>query len=129
MAPSVMESPVNVADFAANLEIGEQGIWFSRAKSNVSYPSDGNASCFEIEDHSFWFQHRNRCIAAIIRGFPPSGALFDLKEGRRGDSRTAREIEDLVENGWPRFRLEAAAAKAEKDYSRRRKLPGGREVR
>jgi len=72
---------MNVSDVATNLELGEQGIWFSKGKSNISYPSAGNAACFEIEDHSFWFQHRNRCITAIVRAFPPSGALFDLGGG------------------------------------------------
>ncbi len=72
---------MNVHDVAANLERGEHGIWFSKGKSNVSYPSTGNEACFEIEDHSFWFQHRNRSIASIVRGFPPAGAIFDIGGG------------------------------------------------
>src|SRR5271170_4405432 len=72
---------MNVQDMAANLELGEHGIWFSKGQSNVSYPAAGNEACFEIEDHSFWFRHRNRCIATVVRGFPPAGALFDLGGG------------------------------------------------
>jgi len=73
--------PVNVQDVARNLELGADGIWFSKGNATVSYPAHGNDACFEIEDHSFWFQHRNRCIASIVRGFPPAGALFDLGGG------------------------------------------------
>jgi len=72
---------VNVQDIARNLELGDDGIWFSKGSSGVSYPSHGNDACFEIEDHSFWFQHRNRSIASVVRNFPPAGALFDLGGG------------------------------------------------
>jgi hypothetical protein len=66
---------------SANLILGDQGIWFSRNRSEVSYPSSGNEKCFELEDHSFWFQHRNRSILACIHAFPPAGALFDVGGG------------------------------------------------
>jgi SAM-dependent methyltransferase len=33
----------------------------------VSYPDDGNAVCFEMEDTSFWYQHRNQCILNAIQ--------------------------------------------------------------
>jgi methyltransferase family protein len=72
---------VNVHDLATNLELGEHGIWFSKRRAKVSYPPAGNEACFQIEDQSFWFQHRNRCIASIVRGFPPAGAIFDLGGG------------------------------------------------
>src|SRR5271168_1425904 len=72
---------VSIHEVATKLERGEQGIWFSPKSSEVSYPSAGNESCFEIEDDSFWFQHRNRCIRAIVGAFPPAGPLFDLGGG------------------------------------------------
>jgi SAM-dependent methyltransferase len=71
----------SVSEIATNLELGEHGIWFSKGKSNISYPSEGNAACFEIEDDSFWFQHRNRCITSVVHGFPPAGTIFDLGGG------------------------------------------------
>ena len=72
---------MRIQDIAANLELGEQGIWFATGKSNISYPSDGNDVCFELEDYSFWFQHRNRCITSVVRSFPPAGMFFDLGGG------------------------------------------------
>lgn len=66
---------------SANLKRGEQGIWFSHNRSAISYPSDGNDTCFELEDQSFWFQHRNRCILSCMNAFPPNGTLYDVGGG------------------------------------------------
>lgn len=72
---------MNVDETAGNLEQGEHGIWFSKNRSEVSYPSSGNETCYAIEDGSFWFHHRNRCILAGVRAFPPAGAIFDIGGG------------------------------------------------
>lgn len=72
---------MNVHDIAASLERGERGIWFSRNRSEVSYPSSANETCYQIEDSSFWFQHRNRCIVAAFRALPPAGIVFDVGGG------------------------------------------------
>lgn len=60
---------------------GEHGIWFSKNRSAVSYPASGNDACYAIEDGSFWFQHRNRCILGSMRAYPPPGTLFDVGGG------------------------------------------------
>lgn len=66
---------------APDLDLTQDGWWTSRTLSGVAYPEEGNSLCFAIEDSSFWFQHRNRCIVATMRNFPPSGALFDIGGG------------------------------------------------
>ena len=45
--------------------------------------SKGNDQCFEIEDKSFWFQHRNACIIELVKKFPPPGIgpIFDVGGG------------------------------------------------
>jgi SAM-dependent methyltransferase len=72
---------LNVDETAGNLEQGDHGIWFSKNRSEVSYPASGNDTCYAIEDGSFWFHHRNRCILASMRAYPPSGTLFDVGGG------------------------------------------------
>lgn len=72
---------MHVDDLAVNLEQGDHGIWFSKNRSEVSYPSSGNDTCFAIEDGSFWFHHRNRCILGSMRAYPPPGTLFDVGGG------------------------------------------------
>lgn len=58
----------------------------------MSYPEEGNALCFLVEDSSFWFQHRNRCILEALRLFPPPGAFFDVGGG---NGCVARAIQDI----------------------------------
>lgn len=72
---------VNVPNLAANLEQDHRGLWVSKTRSDVSYPSSDNELCYQIEDTSFWFQHRNRCIANCVRAYPPSGVVFDVGGG------------------------------------------------
>ena len=79
------EAPVatglDVASIASGLERRELGVWFARGQQTVSYPPHGNADCFAIEDRSFWFRHRNRCIIDLVRRFPPTGTLLDIGGG------------------------------------------------
>jgi len=58
------------------------GIWYSNGASNISYPEEGNSTCFELEDNSFWFKHRNSVIIEVLKNFPPqSGPFFDVGGG------------------------------------------------
>jgi SAM-dependent methyltransferase len=57
------------------------GIWFSGAVPCVSYPQEGYDYCFALEEDSFWFQHRNRCILAALKRFPSDGPFFDVGGG------------------------------------------------
>jgi SAM-dependent methyltransferase len=104
--------PTRLAD---NLVPAEPGLWVSRtAASTVSYPEDGSAACLAIEDGSFWFRHRNRCIVDLVRRFPPAGAVWDLGGGNGYVSR------GLAEAGFEVALLEPGRAGA--DAARRRGL-------
>ena len=61
----------------------ETGIWRPTVPDpgRISYPADHNAACFGIEDNSFWFTHRNRCIIAAVRRFPSEGFILDIGGG------------------------------------------------
>lgn len=61
--------------FIRNIQLDEDGVWRPQVRSSVSYPEAGHDSCYNVEDTSFWFAHRNRCIAAVINAFPPNPAL------------------------------------------------------
>lgn len=66
---------------ARRLTLGDDGIWYAASAQAVSYPADGNDLCAAIENRSFWFRHRNACILAAVRAFPPSGTFFDVGGG------------------------------------------------
>jgi len=55
--------------------------WKLPAVSDVSFPESGHAALAEIEEGSYWFNHRNNVIAAVVRNFPPSGPIFDIGGG------------------------------------------------
>ncbi len=59
----------------------DTGIWRAESIHSVSYPEDNNAACFQIEDASFWFNHRNQCITTAVRRFPPAGFILDVGGG------------------------------------------------
>jgi SAM-dependent methyltransferase len=64
-----------------NLEQTNDGQWRSKSTPEISYPDWGNEACFQVEDSSFWFRHRNACILEAMRQYPPSGPVFDIGGG------------------------------------------------
>jgi SAM-dependent methyltransferase len=71
---------MEIGQIAENL-VFQDGIWRSKAQSSISYPEEGNEVCFQIEDQSFWFNHRNSCIVKIVQRFPPEDLFFDVGGG------------------------------------------------
>jgi len=74
---------VDIGTISSGLTLGENGIWYSNDVEDVSYPSEGSDNCYEIEENSFWFKHRNDCIASVINAYPPekNGTIFDIGGG------------------------------------------------
>lgn len=68
---------------SSNLLTCDDGIFRANARSTVSYAEDGHERCYGVEDGSFWFRHRNNCIAALAGTHPPpaGGAVLDLGGG------------------------------------------------
>jgi fatty acid desaturase/SAM-dependent methyltransferase len=67
--------------FATGLVQVSPGVWAAKECEPVSYDSCGNSLFMRIEDTSFWFQHRNRCILQAMRNMPPATPLFDVGGG------------------------------------------------
>jgi len=74
------QTPNNWKPPSADLELRE-GLWQARQVTAVSYPEEGNEVCFQVEDASYWFQHRLGCIRTILGQFPPAGTLYDIGGG------------------------------------------------
>jgi hypothetical protein len=86
---------MNVEELATKVNRDEDGIWYSGVRSSISYPESGNGRCFELEDTSFWFNHRNRCIVELLKRFPPHGVFFDVGGGNGCVSLAIQNA------GWP----------------------------
>lgn len=67
------------------------GIWYGRGSETLSYPAGGNRECLAIEDGSYWFAHRNRCLIQVLRRFPAAQPLLDIGAG---NGFVARALED-----------------------------------
>jgi len=73
---------LDLAALAPSLEQRQPGLWFARQDgTQVSYPAHGNAACLAVEDHSFWFRHRNRVIVEFVTRFHRDGTFFDVGGG------------------------------------------------
>jgi SAM-dependent methyltransferase len=77
----MMHSTIDLASIAPRLRVGADGIWQAPRAAAIDYPDEANAFCFGVEEHSFWFQHRNRLIVELVRRFPPAGPIADVGAG------------------------------------------------
>lgn len=71
---------MEIQDFAENIFI-KDGIWFSKNNREISYPKEGNKNCYQIEQDSFWFQHRNNCIIEAVKIYSLNEIFFDIGGG------------------------------------------------
>lgn len=112
-------SGVNVESLSDALLLDtDTGIWRPKIADSgaISYPSDSNAACFRVEDGSFWFTHRNRCIVAAVRRFPPDGFILDVGGGN------GFVAQGLIEAGFEAVLLEPGGMGAQ-NARRARRLP------
>lgn len=74
---------IDIEEISSGLRRADDGIWYSTERDQVSYPTEGHATSFPVEESSFWFRHRNDCIAAVVRSHPPpsGGTIFDIGGG------------------------------------------------
>ena len=79
--PSSRRQSIDLAALASGLQLGDDGIWFARHWEPVSYPAHGGAACLAVEDRSFWFRHRNRCIVSLVRRFASNDLVLDIGGG------------------------------------------------
>jgi hypothetical protein len=75
-----MES-MNLQSVCPTITLDSQGIWVAQTSSSISYPDDGNDFCFELEDCTYWFSHRNVLIHGLYEKHAKSAPLFDIGGG------------------------------------------------
>jgi SAM-dependent methyltransferase len=59
----------------------EAGIWIHQNDKAMSYPETGHDSCFELEDNSFWFSHRNNMILNMLKTYTKNENIYDIGGG------------------------------------------------
>jgi len=68
-------------EFPSNLTF-KNGIYFSdQTDVKLSYPQEGNQLCYQLEENSFWFEHRNNAILFLVKQFSHKKTFFDVGGG------------------------------------------------
>jgi hypothetical protein len=57
------------------------GIWYSKGHSRISYPEEGNAMSFQLEDNPWWFKNRNTLIVNMVRKYSRGKLFWDIGGG------------------------------------------------
>ncbi len=71
----------DIINISSALHLATDGVWYSNNHSEISFPDQANQWCNEVEDASYWFEHRNRMILTAVKSFPPNGWLADIGGG------------------------------------------------
>lgn len=74
------ERQVDLTQLSSDLTY-KDGIYWSKEVNLVSYPASGNDLCYQFEDSSFWFNHRNKCIVKLVMEFGCPGLFADVGGG------------------------------------------------
>ncbi|MCE7996132.1 MAG: class I SAM-dependent methyltransferase [Roseivirga sp.] len=69
-----------VEDYTTKL-YKEGGVYFSDKTRSVSYPDDGYNRNYSLEQNSYWYRHRNRCIITLVKKHNKGRAFFDIGGG------------------------------------------------
>jgi hypothetical protein len=75
-----MMQNINITDYSTAL-VQKEGIWHAKTASDISYPEAGNEICYQIEENSFWFKHRNNCILTAVKKYNEGRLFFDIGGG------------------------------------------------
>lgn len=70
-----------VASWTSGLKSETPGLWVATVQEQVSFPVENQDNIREVEDKSFWFAHRNQCLLAVMKHFPPALPLVDIGGG------------------------------------------------
>jgi 2-polyprenyl-3-methyl-5-hydroxy-6-metoxy-1,4-benzoquinol methylase len=81
---------IDLKNFTSEL-IVKNGVYFAKKESEISYPDSGNEICYQIEQNSFWFNHRNDCIIEAVNKYCPKSIFFDIGGG---NGFVAKSLED-----------------------------------
>ena len=88
------------------------GIFYTNSNHSISYPSDGNELCMQVEESSFWFNHRNNIIAETIKNYNLEKVFLDIGGGNGFVSKR------LQDDGFKVILIEPGKVGAQNSYSR-----------
>lgn len=77
----------------------------------ISYSSIGHDFCYDAEQRSFWFRHRNKIILAAVTRYPPNGTILDVGAGNGF-------VSQALQQHWETIAIEPGSSGADHARSR-----------
>lgn len=78
----------------SNLQF-EDGIWFSGQNQKLYYPAEGNTSCYQVEDKSYWFKYRNSIIKYCLEKYlTKDGSIQSFLDVGGGNGFVSKAMQD-----------------------------------
>lgn len=66
---------------ADNLNLSPEGIWVAPKPADFAFLPYDKTDWVQVQQNSFWYQHRNNCLKELLKNFPPSGVLLEVGAG------------------------------------------------
>ncbi len=73
----------------------KHGFYFEKNREALSYPKEGYNFCFDIEDESYWFQHRNEIIKNYVKRYCSNGTFADIGGGNGVVTKALESVKNI----------------------------------
>ena len=73
--------PMKLDTYSNQWTKSDDGVWCTQRLQAISYPTDGNDFCFQLEENSYWFRHRKTLIQSLVQQFAARSVFFDVGGG------------------------------------------------
>lgn len=87
------------------------GVWHLAGGGTVHYPESAHELCAAAEEHSYWFQHRNRVLLRLLRQADRTRAFWDIGCGNGWVARALQQAGFEVVGVEPHASAAATAAR------------------
>lgn len=71
----------DILQIADNLNLSPEGIWVAPRSTDFMFLPNDETDWVQIQQHSFWYRHRNDCLKELFKSFPPRGIALEVGAG------------------------------------------------
>ena len=103
---------LDITKIFLKIKRSSDGMFYTSSNQSISYPTEGNELCMQVEDSSFWFNHRNNIIAETIKKFNKEKVFLDIGGGNGFVSKR------LQDDGFKVILIEPGKVGAQNSYER-----------
>jgi len=68
-------------NFSDLFELAEDGVWYAKGHEDFAFLEDDGTDWSNIEEKSFWYRHRARLFAEVIKQYQPTGSIYEIGAG------------------------------------------------